>query len=136
MLFSSVPIVNPSDYRDAYQLIRTWGSDERRDELLEQLRHSDRRGTTLVGLILIAALLAKCTKVSDGFVEQLTRVNDADIALGVLNITDQILAALDADDDPDNEGYEVLLDTIPDTYAFRDIIGHQDESGARDMGNP
>lgn len=126
MPISSVTDVNPSDYHDAYQLIRSWGAEKRRAELLEQLQRSDRRGTTLVGLILVAALLAKCTKVSEGFVEQLTRVNDADIALGVLNITDQILDALDADDNPDNEGYEALLDTIPDTFAFRDIVGYQE----------
>ena len=76
-------------------------------------------------MILIAALLSKITKVSDGFVEQLTVVDDSNLAHGILNITDQILQALDEDDDPDNEGAEELLDTIPDTFAFRDIVGHE-----------
>jgi hypothetical protein len=77
----------------------------------------------LVAMILIAALLSKITAVSEGFVEQLTLLNDSNLADGILNITDQILEAVDKD--PANAGSEDLLDTIPDTYAFRDIIGYE-----------
>jgi hypothetical protein len=115
--------MNPSDYRDAYDLIKSWKDLSARDSLLAELEASERRGTVLVAMILIAALLSKITAVSEGFVEQLTLLNDSNLADGILNITDQILEAVDKD--PANAGSEDLLDTIPDTYAFRDIIGYE-----------
>jgi hypothetical protein len=115
--------MNPSDYRDAYDLIKSWKNLSARDSLLAELEASERRGTVLVAMILIAALLSKITAVTEGFVEQLTLLNDSNLADGILNITDQILEAVD--NDPANAGSEDLLDTIPDTFAFRDIIGHE-----------
>ena len=121
--------MNPSDYRDAYALIRSWNDDSLREAQLQALKGSDRRAYVMVAMILIAALLSKITVVSEGFVEQLTNVNDSNLAEGVLHITDQILRAVDADDTPDTQGAEELLDTIPDIFAFRDIVGYHDAEG-------
>ncbi len=115
-------VMNSSDYRAAYNIIKTWNDVAARDSLLTELEASDRRGNVLVAMILIAALLSKITSASEGFVEQLTVVDDSNLAEGILNITDQILEAVD--NKPENEGSEELLDRIPDTFAFRDIVGH------------
>jgi len=55
---------------------------------------------------------------SRGFVEQLVVANDTNLDLGDLNITDQILVALDQDDSPENAGVDAVLTTIPNELAF------------------
>jgi hypothetical protein len=57
-------------------------------------------------MIRIAAMLAKITKVTDGFADQLSTNAYVYIEEGILNITDQIMLAVDEDDDPDNFGSE------------------------------
>jgi len=68
---------------------------------------------------LIAAVLAKIIDVEVGFVEQLTHVTDLNLAEGVLNITDQILHAVDEDGSPETAGAEELLARIPKTFRSR-----------------
>lgn len=118
--------MNPSDYRTAWELISSWNDNKLRTSQLDGLARSDRRANVVIAMILIAALLSKITRVSEEFVEQLTVVNDANLEGGLLNITDQILRAVDEDDTPDTDNVDELLHTIPDVFAFRDIVGHED----------
>jgi hypothetical protein len=62
-------------------------------------------------MIRIAAMLSKITKVTDGFAEQLTKNASVYIEEGILNVTDQIMLAVDEDDDPDNVGSEAVMAT-------------------------
>jgi hypothetical protein len=125
LLVFTLLLVNPSDYSEAYALIRSWNDDALRESQIAALRESDRQPNVLLAMILIGALLSKTTKVSDGFVEMLTQVTDVNIGEGILHITDQIPIAVDADTDPENFGVDELLDTIPETFAFWDIASHE-----------
>jgi hypothetical protein len=60
---------------------------------------------------------SKIAKVTDGFVKQLARAAYVDIEGGILNITDQILIAVDQDDSPDNVGSEDEMERIPALLA-------------------
>jgi hypothetical protein len=117
--------MNSRDWLAAWHLIECWNDEDRRHHLLDELRASGRRPWTILAMVRIAALLSRSSKVEEGFAEQLVRVDDTNAELGILNITDQILVALDADDSPENEGVEEVLKTIPDEFAFRDILAHE-----------
>jgi hypothetical protein len=75
-------------------------------------------------MIRIAAMLSKITKVTEGFAEQLSRNDYVYIEEGILNVTDQILIAVDADDDPENAD---VMEGIPVSLAKQEMAARQAE---------
>ena len=67
-------------------------------------------------------MLSKTTKVTEGFAEQLSRNAYAYIEEGILNITDQVLSAVDGD--PENVA---VMEGIPVSFA-------KQERAAREAG--
>ena len=63
-------------------------------------------------------MLAKNTRVTDGFAEQLWDSPYCEIEEGILNITDQILVAVD--EDADQEGYWEDMLRIPKLLAAQE----------------
>jgi hypothetical protein len=78
-------------------------------------------------MIRIAAMLSKIAKVADGFAEQLSRNAYIYIEEGILNITDQILIAVDQDDSLDNVGSVELMEGIPVSFAKQELAARQAE---------
>ncbi len=109
--------VNQRDYAEAWDLISSWRDEDTRDARLKALRASERRPYVIIAMIRIGAILSKNAKVADGFAQQLSRDPYARIERGILNITDQVLIALDQDDNPDNVGVEEDLERIPVVFA-------------------
>jgi hypothetical protein len=72
-------------------------------------------------------MLSQTSNVTDGFAEQLSRNAYAYIEEGILNITDQILIALDQDDSPDNVGSAELMERIPVIFAKQELAARQAE---------
>ena len=78
-------------------------------------------------MIRIAAMLSKITKVTDGFAEQLTKNAYVYIEEGILNGTDQIMLAVDEDDDPDNIGSQEVMEGIPVSFAKQEKAAREAE---------
>jgi hypothetical protein len=120
-------LVNELDYAQAWSLISSWRDDDARETQMRALRTSERRPYVAIAMIRIAAMLSNNAKVTDGFAEQLSRNAYVYIEEGILNITDQILIALEKDDNPDNEGSAELMEGIPVTFAKQEMAARQAE---------
>jgi hypothetical protein len=119
--------MNESDYAEAWNLISSWRDEDTRAGQLRALRASERRPYVAIAMIRIAAMLAKITKVTDGFADQLSTNAYVYIEEGILNITDQIMLAVDEDDDPDNFGSEETMAGIPVSFAKQEMAARQAE---------
>ncbi|SBS78261.1 hypothetical protein MHPYR_530048 [uncultured Mycobacterium sp.] len=91
---------------------------EDRSRALETIRQTETRPLVVIAMIRIAAMLAKNTHVTDGFAEQLWKSPYCELEDGILNITDQVLAALD--DDPAQAGYWEDMLRIPELLAAQE----------------
>lgn len=105
------------DYEQAWTLIETWNDPDARARALAAVAASARRPLVAIALTRMAALMANASAVGAGLSEQLAGTPYARIEAGVLSITDQIMAALDADTDPDNIGALDELRTMPAALA-------------------
>jgi hypothetical protein len=111
--------VNERDYAEAWNLISSWRNDDARQAQLRALSASERRPYVVIAMIRIAAMLSKITRVTEGFAEQLSGNAYFYIEEGILNITDQILIAVDQDDSIDTS--DGLLERIPVSLAKQEM---------------
>jgi hypothetical protein len=77
-------------------------------------------------MIRIAAMLSKITKVTEGFAEQLSGNAYFHIEEGILNITDQILIAVNQDDSIDTS--DGLLERLPVSLAKQEMAAQAESS--------
>lgn len=117
--------MNERDYAEAWNLISSWRNDDARQAQLRTLSASERRPYVVIAMIRIAAMLSKITKVTEGFAEQLSGSAYAYIEEGILNITDQILIAVDEDDSIDTS--DGLLERIPVSLAKQEMAAMAEE---------
>lgn len=117
------------DFFQAWDLISSWDVTSVREDQLRELNSSPRRPYVLFAMIRIAAFLADAADVSGAFAEELAQNNYEDAVGGVLNITDQILDALDLDDETRDN-----LTTIVGKFAREEA--HQDFEVGADEGEP
>lgn len=106
-----------ADYIRAWAMIEAWNEPEARAEALAEVADSARRPLVALALIRTAALMSNAAAVGEGFSEQLAGTRYADIETGVLSITDQIMAALQADDTVDTAGALADLREMVDALA-------------------
>lgn len=90
--------VEKDDYQTAWELIRSWNEPRVRQAQLVALDSSPRRPYVVIAMIRMAAMLLKSTDVPEVFLEQLVQTTYARMDDGILNVTDQVLAAVLADD--------------------------------------
>lgn len=107
-------------YERALYLISLYREEdaENRVNALEILRQTESRPLVVIAMVRIAAMLAKNTKVTDGFAQQLWESPYYEFEEGILNITDQVLRALD--DDETQAGYWEDISRIPALLAAQE----------------
>lgn len=106
-----------TDYTQAWAMIEAWNDPELRARTLAAATASERRPLVALALIRTAALMANAAAVGAGLSEQLAGTRYAEIETGVLSITDQIMAALEADDTVDTAGALQDLREMVDALA-------------------
>ncbi|MEN4473859.1 hypothetical protein [Mycolicibacterium cosmeticum] len=109
-----------ADYRDAWAIIKARKSDRARQIILESVEDANRLPVVTLALIRLAALLAHASEVDRDFTQQLVYANVRDTVARILGVTDQILAAIDAEQRPGAWGLVNQLDAIPEQLALRD----------------
>jgi hypothetical protein len=111
-----------ADYRDAWAVITSWNADSVRERMLESAKDTDRLPFVTVALIRIAALLAHASEVDRDFTQRLVYAHDGNMVTRILEITDQILSAIDAEQCSSAGRLLNELDVIPEHLAFRDAV--------------
>lgn len=107
-------------YERALYLISLYREEDEddRENALAIIRRTETRPLVVIAMIKIAAMLAKNTNVTDGFAQQLWESPYFELEEGILNITDQILSALD--DDETQAGYWEDILRVPAVLAARE----------------
>jgi hypothetical protein len=113
--------MNESDYTNAWNLIATWRDEGARAAKLNELRSSERRPYVAYAMVRISAMMANASEVSEGFCKQLASTSFADCETGILDVTDQILNAVN----PDQATWNSIA-SISDLFAAKELEAQQD----------